>query len=490
MEISDINGKRQPALKIFSLTINRLKQHLLSDFDRRGIPYKNDDIHWVITVPAIWTDAAKQFMREAANEAGIKNHQLSLAYEPEVAALYCKLLPPDKLGGIDSGDVFSTGKQFMVLDLGANYFIFLWNCRRYRSGSHRKKRDSGRYTDQLEGLGEGMKVDSEFYQFLVKFFGNDLLFEYSQNDMSEYLEILRSFERKKKCISTLDTNEMNLRLPPELLETLKDKTGFTLQEIISQSNYNDSVSVKRSKLTINDYVCKSFFTKVLQDITEHVKFILKQCFDISLILMVGGFSESPIVIDTIRQSFPNMNVIIPTQARMSVLFGSVVYGHDPEQIDARICRYSYGIALHKEFKDEEHPENKSFYSDGRKRVDDCFLKLYTINEIVKVGEKRSFPVHDTHIEADRQQWRREHKEIEVYASTDTDPKFITDEGCFILGTILVPPPACGLWPVRVRGKIEMEIGGTEIIVTYIDNQSHISSRMDFMGICNKTDVKC
>ena len=25
-----------------------------------------DEIHWVLTVPAIWNDAAKQFMREAA----------------------------------------------------------------------------------------------------------------------------------------------------------------------------------------------------------------------------------------------------------------------------------------------------------------------------------------------------------------------------------------------------------------------------------------
>ena len=26
------------------------------------------DVHWVITVPAIWSDGAKQFMREAAQK--------------------------------------------------------------------------------------------------------------------------------------------------------------------------------------------------------------------------------------------------------------------------------------------------------------------------------------------------------------------------------------------------------------------------------------
>jgi len=29
-----------------------------------------EDIQWVLTVPAIWTPAAKQFMREAAYEVG------------------------------------------------------------------------------------------------------------------------------------------------------------------------------------------------------------------------------------------------------------------------------------------------------------------------------------------------------------------------------------------------------------------------------------
>ena len=30
--------------------------------------YNTDDIQWVLTVPAIWTPKAKQFMREAAYE--------------------------------------------------------------------------------------------------------------------------------------------------------------------------------------------------------------------------------------------------------------------------------------------------------------------------------------------------------------------------------------------------------------------------------------
>ena len=33
-----------------------------------GDKFKEDDIQWVLTIPAIWTPKAKQFMREAAFE--------------------------------------------------------------------------------------------------------------------------------------------------------------------------------------------------------------------------------------------------------------------------------------------------------------------------------------------------------------------------------------------------------------------------------------
>jgi hypothetical protein len=41
--------------------------HLFLKFTERGIEIEPKDIRWVLTVPAIWSDAAKQFMRKSAN---------------------------------------------------------------------------------------------------------------------------------------------------------------------------------------------------------------------------------------------------------------------------------------------------------------------------------------------------------------------------------------------------------------------------------------
>lgn len=51
---------------IFGHIIRYMKLKLLGDLKTRGNTVKEGNILWVVTVPAIWSDGAKQFMREAA----------------------------------------------------------------------------------------------------------------------------------------------------------------------------------------------------------------------------------------------------------------------------------------------------------------------------------------------------------------------------------------------------------------------------------------
>jgi len=54
------------AMVVFTSTIKYLKDHLLKAFKSKKVPITQSDVHWILTVPAIWNDNAKQFMREAA----------------------------------------------------------------------------------------------------------------------------------------------------------------------------------------------------------------------------------------------------------------------------------------------------------------------------------------------------------------------------------------------------------------------------------------
>ena len=63
MEIEDILGKKMKAIDIFTHALSFIKGHFLQEIKTL---FKEKDIYWILTVPAIWSDLAKTFMRTAA----------------------------------------------------------------------------------------------------------------------------------------------------------------------------------------------------------------------------------------------------------------------------------------------------------------------------------------------------------------------------------------------------------------------------------------
>lgn len=59
------------AMKVFSEMIKYFKNHLVTVCKDKQTEVEESDIQFVITVPAIWTDPAKQFMREAAEKVNL-----------------------------------------------------------------------------------------------------------------------------------------------------------------------------------------------------------------------------------------------------------------------------------------------------------------------------------------------------------------------------------------------------------------------------------
>lgn len=70
MALEARNGKTLPALMVFSESLRYLKDHALNTIQEASFQTVCDleEITWVITVPAIWSVAARQFMRLAAKE--------------------------------------------------------------------------------------------------------------------------------------------------------------------------------------------------------------------------------------------------------------------------------------------------------------------------------------------------------------------------------------------------------------------------------------
>jgi molecular chaperone DnaK (HSP70) len=72
---------------------------------------KTVKVEWVLTVPAVWSDSAKNATLQAAERAGMgKAKNLKLISEPEAAAVYTlKAIQPNNL---------QIGDNFVVCDAG------------------------------------------------------------------------------------------------------------------------------------------------------------------------------------------------------------------------------------------------------------------------------------------------------------------------------------------------------------------------------------
>ena len=65
--VEDEIGRSLPAIDVFSMSIRFLKDDVLETCNKGLVgEIKTNDVQWVLTVPAIWNDGAKQFMRESA----------------------------------------------------------------------------------------------------------------------------------------------------------------------------------------------------------------------------------------------------------------------------------------------------------------------------------------------------------------------------------------------------------------------------------------
>jgi len=69
MVIQAVDGKELPATMVFSKTLRYIKDLVLDELDHE-IGHPNRTILWILTVPAIWSSAAKQVMRIAAEDVG------------------------------------------------------------------------------------------------------------------------------------------------------------------------------------------------------------------------------------------------------------------------------------------------------------------------------------------------------------------------------------------------------------------------------------
>lgn len=424
MYLTDDQNNSMLAVKVFAECIKYLKDQLIQRIHKRVAEILETDIHWVLTVPAIWDDAAKQFMKEAADMAGIPEDQLDFALEPEAAAIYCKEIAVSVANDQDRQKElrsFDKGAQFMVMDLGGGT-IDITIHEVQKDGSLRELcAPSG-------GPWGGTVVDENIFQLLKQVFREDVIETFENECKTEMLDLQRDVELKKRMFKPSVTKQkkenVQLAVPSVLFKTFEDERKEKFDLFVARSSFANTVTEKRGKLQIAYDTFLKVFDDSVRETTNHVKGLLHkpELRNVKTVMMVGGFAECDVIQAAMLKALSDKTVKIPEQAGIAVLNGAVIYGFKKDAISSRVLRFSYGVSTSVPFDERHHRESKRCY-DRCEDVFKTFLKAGT-----EVVPRRTTVSHTLNA-------RFQCATIELYRSPSQHPVFVTDHGIQPIGTM-------------------------------------------------------
>ena len=272
----------------------------------------------------------------------------------------------------------------------------------------------------------GTTVDNHYIAWMTQLFGRNAIKELTADFMADYLYMLREFENKKRTVTPDLNQKIILRVPYALNEKRKNT-----ESQIARLNLENDVDILKDKIRVSADIAKSWFQESIDGTIRHLTGILSEptMEDVTSILLVGGFAESKLMQDAVKNAFKERTVIIPEEAGLAVLKGAVLFGHRPRLVSSRCVTFTYGYAVALPFNNSKHPPELLWISSyGDRMAKHCFKKVVEIGTSVGVG---------TDIKAPSTSFlNKDGKNIVyIYASTDRDPEYITDPSCTKVGEL-------------------------------------------------------
>lgn len=421
--IEDIKGTPMPAMTIFAMALRYLRENFLQELHKQVIGVEETDIQYVLTVPAIWDDNAKQFMREAAILAGFDTKRLRLALEPEAASIWCQIITDKAVTPLTK-----TGTQYMVIDLGGGTVDITVHGKNSDGTLSELHRSSG-------GPWGGTNVDRCYMQWLEKIYGKRAVdrFKTEDEEMSDYFDLLREFETNKRLIKCGQTESVILKISATLRELSEKEEGQNISKRIASLKFDNDVVIRRDKMKISPSVVQKWFEEPVKKTVSLVQSILSETNmkDVETVLLVGGFAESKFVQDRLKSAVTDKRFIVPDDAGLAVLKGAVRFGHEPYLVSTRIISCSYGINTTRDYDVSNDHSSLPKLIDGKLRVKNVFEKFVSAGETVALGQKVAKTFVPTCMER---------AVLGVFRSENPCPKFITDPSCETLGKLVILHP--------------------------------------------------
>ncbi|EON64758.1 hypothetical protein W97_03991 [Coniosporium apollinis CBS 100218] len=342
---------------------------------------------WILTVPAVWSDAAKNATLQAAERAGMGDmHSLRLISEPEAAAVYTfKAIQPNNL---------RVGSSFVVCDAGGGtvdliaYRIIQLNPLRIEESAV-----------GAGGLCGSALLNYRFEDHVKARIGGE---RYKNMKTKTWNIGLKYFEEFVKR-NFNDNEQQDISIP---FPGLPD---------------DEEAGLDCGFLAMTTEQVKSIFDPVVQEVInlveEQVESIRRKGGNVSGIVLVGGFGQSNYLYNRMRSHLNSevppppyterpthaaalgphsgIEVMHPMYAWTAVVRGAVLRGLEGSIVTNRRSRWHYGTSYATVFDETRHPVTDRYWSPLWERWMVSDRMQWHISKGEQVNENQPISFHYT-----------------------------------------------------------------------------------------------
>ncbi|KAI5464134.1 hypothetical protein BGZ63DRAFT_349688 [Mariannaea sp. PMI_226] len=333
-KLDDVNNASKDGESADQLTkiyLTCLHTHFIRVLEKRlgGSVVRSTPMDFVVTVPAIWSHAAKDATERAAAMAGFcGNQRIQLISEPEAAALYTlKNLSPGTL---------KVGRKFVVCDAGGGT-VDLISYEVTQVG----KLEVKEVTEGTGGKCGSSMLNQRFRRHLKQSHGD----KHWTDD--RLVAALNEFETFKKSFSPKG-EPLTIRV-------------------------DSSLGLRRNRYTMSqEDMKKKIFEPIIKDVVCLIKEQISMAGGkVAAVILVGGFGQSRYLKSQVKDAIgSSTEVLQPESGWTAVVKGAAMYGlsrYAPSltqiEVASRVARRSYGTCLITKYDMMRHNPKEAFWSE-------------------------------------------------------------------------------------------------------------------------------
>ncbi|KNE69603.1 hypothetical protein AMAG_14158 [Allomyces macrogynus ATCC 38327] len=371
---------------------------------------------WCLTIPAMWSDAAKQKMCRALFKAGLilplTSDRIIFCSEP-MAGLLSAAISTDARIKIQSID------PILIVDMGGGTVDLT-----------AMRMDGDGFNELVPGLGASCgstMLDDRFLAMFRRVVGPKVYDQVVAQHPKTKLQILRDWEVTKTSFVGESSFYGSVPIPRAMEKLLADKGA-------SPSLVEDG------EIQITTKILQDIYAPIVDQIVDLVTKMLDRCkakgISVSHVLCIGGFSQSKYLLSALRERLPvnPLKVVASAHGPAAVLLGAPIFACRPELIRSQVARLTYGVRIHAVYQPSLHGPRHQVAgrlfmgADGITRTNSAFDVVIRKGEALSAGqviEKTYSPIDCTQTLV----------LFEVFVSHLEDPVFTDTVGCQLVGKV-------------------------------------------------------